>query len=272
MIEENLQKELREIYNPDGSELRTLQLHLLDILIEFDRICRKYGIDYWLEYGTLLGAARHGGFIPWDDDLDVSILKKDHNRLKKALQNELSSPFSFIDADSKEGYTRRWGRIMDSRITILRMVENPKKKGDLIERKEDIWLDIFYVVNGKTSLSKKVERFYGRCFRRKHKHIEDGTLKHIIGVVLFPLAQLTVVFARAFGKIFYPKCLINDFGTGFHGQRFVNDIFPTTDIQFEHHFFKAPHNYDHYLQLYFDNWETIPDNKKDHDIKEIIVN
>ena len=86
MIDESLHNKLRSEYNPDGSILRTVQLNLLDILIEFDRICRKHHIDYWLEYGTLLGAERHGGFIPWDDDLDVSILKKDKKRLERAIK------------------------------------------------------------------------------------------------------------------------------------------------------------------------------------------
>ena len=71
MIEKAMQQELRSLYNPDGSRLRTIQLNLLDILIEFDRICRNNEIPYWLDSGTLIGAARHGGFIPWDDDLDV---------------------------------------------------------------------------------------------------------------------------------------------------------------------------------------------------------
>ena len=60
MIEKTRQQELRSLYNPDGSRLRTIQLNLLDILIEFDRVCRKNGIPYWLDSGTLIGAARHG--------------------------------------------------------------------------------------------------------------------------------------------------------------------------------------------------------------------
>ena len=70
MIDASLQEKLRSQYNPDDSPLRTLQLQMLDILIEFDRICKKHNIRYWLDAGTLLGAVRHGGFIPWDDDLD----------------------------------------------------------------------------------------------------------------------------------------------------------------------------------------------------------
>ena len=69
--------------------MRRTQLRLLEILDVFDGICRKHGIDYWLDWGSLLGARRHGGFIPWDDDLDVSLLRKDYKRLLAALEAEL---------------------------------------------------------------------------------------------------------------------------------------------------------------------------------------
>lgn len=72
-ISEELNDSLRAKYNPEGSELRKYQLRLLDTLVEFDRICREHGIKYWISCGTLLGARRHGGFIPWDDDIDVDI-------------------------------------------------------------------------------------------------------------------------------------------------------------------------------------------------------
>ena len=59
----------------DDKSLRTLQLIELELLQEVDRICRKCGIHYNIIAGTLLGAVRHGGFIPWDDDADVAMLR-----------------------------------------------------------------------------------------------------------------------------------------------------------------------------------------------------
>lgn len=73
MLDKATQEQLRVKYNPDGSLLRNAQLRMLEILIDFDRVCRKHDIKYWLSSGTLLGAVRHGGFIPWDDDLDVDL-------------------------------------------------------------------------------------------------------------------------------------------------------------------------------------------------------
>ena len=71
-----MSEDLRVKYNPDGSILRQHQLKMLDILIVIDGICKKHGIKYWISDGTLLGAVRHGGFIPWDDDLDIQMMRK----------------------------------------------------------------------------------------------------------------------------------------------------------------------------------------------------
>lgn len=81
--------ELRQRFNPEGSKLRQMQLRMLDILTEVDSICKKHGISYWLSSGTLIGALRHDGFIPWDDDLDIEMMRDDYLRLMKVLPQEL---------------------------------------------------------------------------------------------------------------------------------------------------------------------------------------
>lgn len=70
------QENLKKKYNPERSTIRNLQYAMLSILKEFIVICERHNIPYWIEEGTLLGAVRHQGFIPWDDDLDIQVLKK----------------------------------------------------------------------------------------------------------------------------------------------------------------------------------------------------
>ena len=72
----------------EDEKMRVMQRASSVLLREFDRVCRKYEIAYWLDFGTLLGAVRHKGFVPWDDDIDVGMLRKDIARLEEAVQGE----------------------------------------------------------------------------------------------------------------------------------------------------------------------------------------
>ena len=65
----------------------------LNLLEQFDKICQAHGLRYYACYGTLLGAVRHQGFIPWDDDIDVAMFRDDYERLKLIAQEEISYPY-----------------------------------------------------------------------------------------------------------------------------------------------------------------------------------
>ena len=84
-------------YNGEGTKLRDAQQCMLGILVQFDKICRKNNIVYWLDGGTLLGAVRHKGFIPWDDDIDISLLKEDYLRLLELIKNDKDFYLYFDD-------------------------------------------------------------------------------------------------------------------------------------------------------------------------------
>ena len=68
--------------------IRLLQLGCAKLLGEFDALCKSNEIQYWINFGTLIGAVRHGGFIPWDDDTDLGIMRDDLDRLAEAIENE----------------------------------------------------------------------------------------------------------------------------------------------------------------------------------------
>lgn len=69
--------------------LRNFQIFNQELLNFIVNVCKKYNINYWLDYGTLLGAVRHGGYIPWDDDIDIGMMRKDYDKFIKVLNNEL---------------------------------------------------------------------------------------------------------------------------------------------------------------------------------------
>ena len=92
----------------DSKTLRQLQMIELDLLREIDRICTMHRIPYVIIAGTLLGAVRHGGFIPWDDDVDVAMLRADYERFREVCRQELDADrYVFQDHTCTPGY--RWG-------------------------------------------------------------------------------------------------------------------------------------------------------------------
>ena len=86
MIGEELQAQLRKKFNPDGSQLRLHQLRMIKMLKYFDKLCQQHNIRYWHSSGNCLGLVRHGGFIPWDDDIDVEMLHEDFLKLEKVFK------------------------------------------------------------------------------------------------------------------------------------------------------------------------------------------
>ena len=123
------QEALRARFNPDGSLLRQQQQRMLELLIEVDRICKKHHITYWLSCGTLLGAARHKGFIPWDDDLDIEMLLPDYKRLLKVLP-ETSAEFSLLCVSARMGL-RIMPNLHSTRLSLHRWtgaLERPRER------------------------------------------------------------------------------------------------------------------------------------------------
>lgn len=88
--------------------LRRLQL---DMLREIDRICRKHGIRYFLSGGSMLGAVRHGGYIPWDDDIDVAFLREEYVKFKAVAPAELDGRFRYQSFTNRDGYHYFFDRV-----------------------------------------------------------------------------------------------------------------------------------------------------------------
>lgn len=85
----------------------------IEVLLEIDRICRKYNIQYFAEWGTLLGTIRHGGFIPWDDDMDISMKRMDYERFLKIAPKELPEGFSVMNYETVDNYWDVMARVIN---------------------------------------------------------------------------------------------------------------------------------------------------------------
>lgn len=122
----------------DQKTLRRLQQAELEILLEVDRICRKNHIHYTLTGGTLLGAVRHSGFIPWDDDADISMLRSEYRKFQQACQTDLDTDrFYFQDIEHTPGYRWGYGKVRRKDSVFLREDQEgmPYEQG--------IFLDVF---------------------------------------------------------------------------------------------------------------------------------
>lgn len=119
----------------------------IEILLEIDRVCKKHGLKYWLEGGSLLGAARHQGFIPWDDDLDIGMPRSDYEKAREIMPRELNYPFEWQDfytimnlcsEDQVHTYRRiPFAKIRNRETTALENYPMPSIVN------QGIWIDIF---------------------------------------------------------------------------------------------------------------------------------
>ena len=139
-------------------ELRAVQLTELELLCEVDRICRKRGINYRIVAGTLLGAVRHGGFIPWDDDADVAFLREEYEQFRIACETELdTSKFYFQDHRNTPGYRWGYGKLRRRGTEFVRLNQEhmPYEQG--------IFIDIFPYDNVPDNIiSRQIHCF--KCF------------------------------------------------------------------------------------------------------------
>lgn len=245
MIDEHTQQRLRKQYNPDGSQLRLLQLQILDILKEFDAICKKHNIPYWLDSGTLMGAVRHGGFIPWDDDIDVCVLKKDQKRLRNIMRKELREPFLYLDEKVDSAYPRKWARI----------VKEDKEKAS---KSNTIWMDIFFMENGNKTLFNIVNNTYGKCYRRRKRLVEANLLERTAAFLIYPFGWFIMQLARIIGRCMFGNTLVFDYGGVFTSIRKMDEIFPLAQIDFEGSSFNAPKSWDSYLRRIYNDYTKIP--------------
>jgi lipopolysaccharide cholinephosphotransferase len=85
---------------------------MIKIIAEIDRICRKYDITYFADWGTLLGAVRHKGFIPWDDDIDIGMLRPDYERFNAVVEDELPKGWKFLNIYNQKEWNNQFERVV----------------------------------------------------------------------------------------------------------------------------------------------------------------
>ncbi len=118
------------------SGLRKLQLIELDILKQVIALCEQHGLRYYLLGGTFLGAVRHGGFIPWDDDIDIGMPRDDFEKFCEIAQNELKMPFGFVSFRNNTEHIYFHPRVYNYNIRVI-------DRSGVKEKETYAWVDIF---------------------------------------------------------------------------------------------------------------------------------
>ena len=136
----------------------------LDLLAEFDRVCKKHNIKYITSGGTMLGAVRHHGFIPWDDDVDLMMMRDEYEKLCKIAPSEFKHPYFFQTEDTDPGFNRFFARLRNSNTTAIQEFEGISH----FKYNQGIFIDIFpmdAVIEDKALFEKQYQD--GKAIKQK---------------------------------------------------------------------------------------------------------
>ncbi len=251
-------------------DLKDIQKIELNLLKEFDKFCDKNNLYYVLCGGTLLGAIRHKGFIPWDDDIDVLMPRPDYEKLLKNLSELNNTLPSYMQFNSwyNNQINFPFIKLVDTRTEIKVDYENPDLAGT------HLWIDIFPIdgipedENQIIKIFKK-SKYYRHILQIKMAQPGEGksTLKKILKPVLIQLFR--PIKYKDLSKSIDDLAKTYDFNNtesiagivwGYGPQEKINKkkFMTPIKVEFENHKFNAPSNYDEYLSGLYKDYMQLP--------------
>lgn len=254
-------------YNRDDYEdltLREAQLIMADILKDVHDLCERHGLKYFLDAGTLIGAVRHKGFIPWDDDIDIGMLREDFNKFLEIAKKELPEHL-FLQTFETDEYYDVYPVPCKVRYNNTMFLEEGAKEN--YKMHNGVYIDVFpYDSLPKHNLTYKIQRTLSYNILKSFKRLRDKPEK------LSFKNKLTFSFYKLVVKMFPNKRRLKFFnslikwnnkdskymgyGVDTYWSEYVykkSDYFDLAKLEFEGQYFYAPKNYDAILtQLYGD--------------------
>ena len=240
--------------------LRQAQLIMLDMLIEFDAICKKHKLQYWLDSGTLLGAVRHQGFIPWDDDIDLSMPVEDYHQFLAIAASELSSDIFLQNKGTDPEFKFDYTKLRSNKASIVELHEKNKD----VNYHQGVFVDIFPMLAIECTEENKqqYENIFTeiRAVSAVSLHTPNGQDEPDKRANLVAtLKQQHLGWDTGHAKVIYGGEM-PDVAAWFD----IDAIFPLTTIAFEGLGFSAPRDASHYLNaIYsFDYRQLPPEDKR----------
>jgi lipopolysaccharide cholinephosphotransferase len=253
--------------------LKKIQKAELYLLLEFDKVCREQGFTYFLDSGTALGAIRHGGFIPWDDDIDVGMPRKDYDRFMEIGQSYLPDNIFLQNRRTEKNYSRYAAKLR------LKGTIFPETDSALYEH-NGIFIDIFPFDNiagnrfwARLAVKNVVEMLHViRTYRGHDLGVSPSRVRRSISWIIKRMPEGLI---NSLEKICFRIALRNEnketsfmtcyFWRMSQTKQYLFErpkMLPVKDIYFEGHILKIMKNPDYYLTLMYGNFMQLPPEEK----------
>lgn len=243
-----------------SEDIRKVQLRLLEMAVAIRNILEKYNIPHMITYGTLLGAVRHKGFIPWDDDFDFYIIGEEYNNAIEHLRSELPNNIFVEDSKSEPLYFHGWAHAKDTN-TVAECVLFPQ---DNLYKHHGVCVDLYraFLINKECDKINRLKAHIAYLQRKLMKGLiqEDDYTNRIRSLEI----ELSEEENRVSSINLHDDVDMVGFVSVFNDSMLISDVFPLVKYAFEETYFWGPKNADALLKCCYGNYLQLPPIDKRH--------
>lgn len=249
------------MHSINAEELKQIQINILNNVADF---CEKENIHYWIDCGTLLGAVRHKGYIPWDDDIDIGMLKVDYDNFKESFNRLSDGRYLFKSIETDIDYPFAFGKVLDTKTIMY----EPDEHGI----KHSVNIDIFPYDNAPEKMVSLNLMYFKRDLYKTLRLLQMGILKPNGSILkqmtiriltkllkIFPYQHFTKKIIRNAQKYDNAECShVGDFTSTSYikcSKSIFNDFIK---LEFEGNYYDVPIGYKEWLTAMYGDYMKLP--------------